>query len=171
MKNYLIAGIGIAVLVLAAAYLYQPTKQTPTPTTTPITSDTGIPVKLYFYNPSLDQGPGGVQCSGKGLVAVERVLPHTTMPLTKSIELLLRGELSDAERSQGLTTEFPLPGVTLKTATIVQGVATLTFDDPESKTGGGSCRAGVLWAQIEATAKQFPTVASVRFLPEELFQP
>lgn len=40
-----------------------------------------------------------------------------------------------------------------------------------NKTNGGSCRAGILWFQIEATAKQFSEVKQVRFLPEELFQP
>ncbi len=173
MKNYFLAGIGLLTVVLAALYLYAPASQTPTPTPTltPVASETGTRVMLYAYNPSLDQGPGGAQCSRKGLVAVERVLPQTVTPLNDSIELLLRGELSDEERSQGLTTEFPLPGVVLKSATITDGVATLTFDDPQGKTGGGSCRVAVLWAQIEATAKQFPSVTSVRFLPEELFQP
>jgi len=138
---------------------------------TPVSAETGTSIKLYFYNPALDQGPGGVQCSKKGLVAVERVIPQTTTPLKDSIELLLRGELSEDEQGQGITTEFPLPGVSLKSATITKGVATLTFNDLQNKTGGGSCRVAVLWAQIEATARQFSTVTSVRFLPEELFQP
>ncbi len=133
--------------------------------------DPGTSVYLYFYNPDLDQGPGGVQCSKKGLVAVERVLPKTVTPLKESIELLLRGELSDKEREQGLSTEFPLSGLSLKSVELVQGVATLIFDDPQHKTGGGSCRVAILWSQIEATAKQFSTVTSVRFMPEELFQP
>ncbi|MES2135315.1 MAG: GerMN domain-containing protein [Patescibacteria group bacterium] len=138
---------------------------------TVVSTETGTHIKLYFYNPALDQGPGGVQCSEKGLVAVERVLPKTTTPLKDSIELLLRGELSDEERAQGVTTEFPLVGVSLKSAILEQGIATLTFNDPQNKTGGGSCRVGILWAQVEATAKQFSTVKSVHFMPEDLFQP
>ncbi len=140
-------------------------------TITSLSAETGIPIKLYFYNPALDQGPGGAQCTSNGLVAVERVIPETMTPLADSVKLLLRGEISEEERSLGIESEFPLPGVTLRSATITDGVATLTFDDPENKTGGGSCRVGILWAQIEATAKQFPTVTSVRFAPEELFQP
>lgn len=138
---------------------------------TPVSAETGTHIKLYFYNPALDQGPGGVQCSRNGLVAAQRVIPETSTPLADAVKLLLRGELSDEERAQGITTEFPLPGVMLSSAAITNGVATLTFDDPQNKTGGGSCRVAVLWAQIEATAKQFPTVTSVRFAPEELFQP
>ncbi|MEX2052495.1 MAG: GerMN domain-containing protein [Candidatus Paceibacterota bacterium] len=130
-----------------------------------------IPIKLYYYNPDLDQGQGGILCSSKGLVAVDRVLPDTTTPLAESIKLLLRGELTQAERAEGIETEFPLEGVTLENATISNGVATLTFNDPNNKTGGGSCRVGILLLQIEATAKQFPTVTSVRISPADLFQP
>ena len=128
-------------------------------------------MKLFFYNPKLDQGPGAAQCSEKGLVAVERVIAKTTTPLAETIKLLLRGELTDEERSSGITTEFPITGVTLKSATIQNAVATLTFIDPQNKTSGGSCRVAILTAQITATAKQFSTVQSVRFAPEELFQP
>lgn len=137
----------------------------------PTLTEDGLRIKLYFYNPSLDQGPGGVQCSVHGLVPVERIIPQTETPLTDVIQLLLRGELSDEERAQGITTEFPLEGVSLKKAVIENEVATLTFDDPMNKTGGGSCRVSILWHQIAATAQQFPTVSEVRFMPEELFQP
>lgn len=134
-------------------------------------SDDGVRIKLYFYNPKLDQGPGGVQCSAKGLVAVERIIPKTSTPLTDAIRLLLRGEISEEERALGITSEFPLAGVTLTSASIKEGTATLTFSDPSNATGGGSCRVGILWHQIAATAKQFPSVTQVRFMPEELFQP
>ena len=140
-------------------------------TTVPVQTDAGTQIKLFYYNPALDQGPGGAQCSSVGLVAVERVISNSTTPLRDAIQLLLRGELTEEERSQGVTTEFPLAKVTLKSATLVNGAATLTFLDPQNKTGGGSCRVAILMAQIEATAKQFPTVDSVRILPETLFQP
>ncbi len=130
-----------------------------------------VPIKLHLYNPTLDQGPDGVQCSRNGLVAVERFIPKTTTPLADAVRLLLRGDVSDEEKISGIESEFPLSGVTLKSAYIADGVATLIFDDPQNKTGGGSCRVAILWAQIEATAKQFPVVKSVRFMPENLFQP
>ena len=140
-------------------------------TITSLSVETGMPIKLYFYNPALDQGPGGVQCSSKGLVAVERVIPKTQTPLTDAVKLLLRGEISDTERATGIQSEFPLQGLTLVNAAITDGVATLTLNDPQNKTVGGSCRVSILWAQISETAKQFSTVKSVRFMPEELFQP
>lgn len=130
-----------------------------------------ISIKLYFYNPALDQGPGGVQCSRNGLVAVERFIPKTSTPLADAVRLLLRGEISNGEKASGIESEFPLAGLTLESASITDEVATLAFDDPQNRTVGGSCRTGILWAQIEATAKQFSTVKSVRFMPEELFQP
>ncbi len=131
----------------------------------------GLAIRLYYYNPGLDQGPGGVQCTENGLVFVERIISQTNTPLAEAIKLLLRGEISDSEKAKGITSEFPLSGVTLKSAVIQNGVAVLTFNDPENKTGGGSCRVATLRAQIEATAKQFPAVRSLQFMPEELFQP
>lgn len=130
-------------------------------------------IKLYRYEPArdTDENRGGVQCTRQGLVAVERSIPVTETPIQDAIRLLLKGGLTDAERAVGITTEFPLAGVELKGANLQNGVLTLEFIDPNNSTGGGACRVGILWFQIEATAKQFPGVSSVRFIPEELFQP
>lgn len=110
-------------------------------------------------------------CSKEGLVKVERQLPITMTPIQDTINLLLKGELTQEERERGITTEFPLEGVELKGASLKNGVLTLNFNDPNHKTSGGSCRAGILWFQISETAKQFPQVEIVKFMPEELFQP
>ncbi|MDD2696996.1 MAG: Gmad2 immunoglobulin-like domain-containing protein [Candidatus Pacebacteria bacterium] len=129
-------------------------------------------VKLYYYNPELDKDEtGNISCSRAGLVAVERTVSVTKTPIQDTIRLLLQGELTDKEKANGIATEYPLEGVSLKGASLNEGVLTLQFDDPNNKTGGGSCRVGILWFQIEATAKQFPEVQEVKFIPEELFQP
>jgi len=129
-------------------------------------------VKLYRYDPARDRDKtGNIQCSRAGLVAVERTMPVTKTPIQDAIRLLLKGGVTDAERTAGITTEFPLAGVELKGANLKDGTLTLEFSDPNNRTGGGSCRVGILWFQIEATAKQFPEVKEVRFMPEELFQP
>ncbi|TFG35496.1 MAG: hypothetical protein E4H47_01350 [Parcubacteria group bacterium] len=129
-------------------------------------------VKLYYYNSSLDKdSTGNVLCTRTGLVAVNREIPITNTPIQDTIKLLLSGNLTNAEKAQGISTEYPLQGLNLLAASLNSGVLTLTFDDPNNKTGGGSCRVGILWFQIEATAKQFSGVSSVRFMPEELFQP
>ncbi|MDD5503052.1 MAG: Gmad2 immunoglobulin-like domain-containing protein [Candidatus Thermoplasmatota archaeon] len=129
-------------------------------------------VKLYYYNQAKDQdATGNVMCTSKGLVAVDRQIPSTITPIKDTINLLLQGNLTSTEKAQGISTEYPLPGLTLKSAALSNGTLTLEFSDPQNKTSGGSCRAGILWYQIEATAKQFSGVTTVKFKPETLFQP
>lgn len=129
-------------------------------------------IKLFYYNSELDKDEtGNVRCSRDGLVAVEREVLISQTPIQDSIRLLLLGELTAEERAQGIETEYPLEGLSLKGATLKDGVLTVEFADSKSKTVGGSCRVGILWFQIEATAKQFPEVRQVRFWPEEIFQP
>lgn len=167
-SGYLIAATSVVLAALGAWYFYA--QKTPdVPSATP--DSRTVPVTLYYYDPARDQGPGGAQCGAAGLAGVERRLPESETLLADTIRLLLRGEISDEERARGIATEFPLAGVELVSASTVDGVATLAFSDPQNKTGGGSCRVSMLWAQIEATAKQFPGVTSVRFAPDDLFQP
>jgi hypothetical protein len=130
-------------------------------------------VKLYYYNSNLDKdASGNILCSSKGLVAVNRTIPVTQTPLQDTVRLLLRGELTAGEKTSGVTTEFPLPGVSLTSASLQNsGALTLAIADPSQKTSGGACRAQVLRAQVEATARQFPTVTSVTFSPDTVFQP
>ncbi len=92
-------------------------------------------------------------------------------PIQDALRLTLAGEVSVREKASGLTSEFPLPGVALKGVALHDGALTIELEDPQHKTSGGACRASVLRAQIEATAKQFPEVTSVRFIPDTLFQP
>jgi hypothetical protein len=129
-------------------------------------------VKLYYYNQIKDTNKNGnAMCSKDGLDAVWRKIPITQTPIQDTIRLLLKGKLTQAELENGLSTEYPLHGFELKGATLENGELTLDFLDPENKTGGGSCRIGILWFQIEETAKQFSEVINVKFTPEELFQP
>lgn len=129
-------------------------------------------IKLYYYNPTKDTDPAGnLICSRQGLVAVNRQVIKTNTPIQDAIQQLLKGQLTPEEKQLGATTEFPLAGVSLKGANVKDGVLTLEFADPQNKTSGGSCRAGILWDQIEATAKQFVGVKEVVFKPRELFQP
>lgn len=128
-------------------------------------------IKLYYYNPELDKDEAdNIMCSEKGLVPVVRTLSSKNV-IEDTIALLIKGELTEEERKEGLTTEYPLEGFNLVKTELKDGVLTLTFEDPNNKTSGGSCRVNILWSQIAKTAKQFPQVQEVRFLPEELFQP
>jgi cyclophilin family peptidyl-prolyl cis-trans isomerase len=128
-------------------------------------------VNLYYYNPQNDQdGNGNTMCSRQGLVSVQREVYSKDL-IKNTISQLLFGNLTDQERSQGITTEYPLDGFSLSGYTLSNGILTLTFNDPGNQTTGGACRVGILWFQIEATAKQFSQVQNVKFLPEDLFQP
>ncbi len=128
-------------------------------------------IKLYYYNAEKDKNAAGtVLCSAQGLVAFNRQVPVTNTPIQDAVRELLKGPTS-TERSQTSGTEFPLAGVTLTGASLSSGVLTLTFADPQGKTSGGSCRVTILRAQIEATAKQFAGVNTVRLMPTSLFQP
>jgi len=141
-------------------------------TINPVRNEVSNRVKLYYYNYELDKDEfGNTACSRNGLVSVERQIPITQTPIQDTIKLLLSGNLTEEERAQGIDTEYPLEGLTSKGASLKDGVLTLEFDDSKNKTVGGACRVGILWFQIEATAKQFSEVQQVRFLPEEIFQP
>lgn len=129
-------------------------------------------VQLFYYRPTQDADKtGNLLCSRQGLVAVDRQIVKTMTPIQDTIKELLKGQLTPEEKARGIVTEFPLPGVSLEGANLKEGVLTLEFTDPQKKTGGGSCRVGILWLQIETTAKQFTDVKKVLFKPEELFQP
>jgi len=132
-------------------------------------------ILLYYYDPELDRdASGNIQCTNAGLVPVQRKLPISLFGealIEETIRLLIAGELTAEERGQGITTEFPIEDLVLTGATLIGGELTLSFEDPGFRTSGGACRAAILWAQIEATALQFPGVEQVRFSPEDLFQP
>jgi hypothetical protein len=132
----------------------------------------GRTIQVYFYNSAKDTDPSGtVLCSRQGLVAVERQVPITNTPIQDAIQLLLAGGLTSSEKTTGISTDYPLAGITLKGAALTNGVLTLEFTDPLNTTSGGACRSNILWYQIEATAKQFSEVKEVKFKPESLFQP
>lgn len=116
-------------------------------------------IKLYFYDQNRDKdAQGNILCSSQGLVPAERVIPFTTTPIQDAVKELLKSDQA-------------FSGVTLSGANLSNSVLTLTFSDPQNKTSGGSCKVSILRAQIEATAKQFGGVNSVRFMPASVFQP
>lgn len=129
-------------------------------------------VSLYYYSPEADtDADGNIMCSRAGLIEVERTITEVQTPLTSTLELLLEGELTEAEEAQGITTDFPLEGFSLEGVNLENGVATIEFSDPQNSSSGGSCRVSILYAQIEATATQFPEVDEIRIIPEDILQP
>jgi len=91
------------------------------------------------------------------------------MPIRFATTVASKTPIQDAIRA--LLAEWNLPGVTLEAASLNNGVLTLTFSDPQFQTSGGSARVIQMRNQIEATAKQFAGVNSVRLMPNSVFQP
>lgn len=129
-------------------------------------------VQLFYYNPALDEDEtGNIMCSRDGLVPVTRTIASQT-PIEDTLRLLLLGELTEAELAAGITTEYPLSGVSISSVALsADGLLRVEFADPENKLVGGSCRTGILAGQVMETAKQFEEVREVEFLPEDVFQP
>jgi len=163
----------IILALMAAGLIWYAVASTPpfsTPASTPPIGEIEYSnILLYFHNPSKD--PRADICSRDAVFPVVRRVPKTQTPVQDAVQLLLKGELTAEERMAGFSTEFPLKGLELAGANLKDGVLTLEFRNPENRTGGGSCRVGILWSQIEKTAMQFSGVKQVRFIPEELFQP
>lgn len=76
--------------------------------------------------------------------------------------------IQDAVRA--LLNEWNLPGVTLKGASLNNGVLTLEFSDPQYQTSGGSARVSQMRSQIENAVKSYG-VTSVKYLPVGVFEP
>jgi hypothetical protein len=129
-------------------------------------------VNLFYYNAVVDRDvENNALCDQAAILPVEREIAVSLSPIRDTIDLLLKGELTGDEKENGFKTEFPLAGLSLNGASLKNGTLTLEFNDPGGKTTGGSCRVGILWGEIVKTARQFPEVRDVRFVPLELFQP
>jgi hypothetical protein len=131
-----------------------------------------VTLKTFFYSAARDTDPyGNILCSSKGIVAVPKKVSAEEYTITRALHELMRGELTARQKAEGLSTEFPLSGLSLVGVAVEGGTAEITFIDPLSRTSGGSCRVSVLRAQIEATVSQFPGVSRVVLKPAEAFQP
>jgi hypothetical protein len=129
-------------------------------------------VKLYYYDQKKDlsENKNNASCESKYVLPVERKIEVTQTPIQDTIRLLIKGELTSAEKNAGFATEFPHKDFVLKGANLKDGTLTLDFPQVTGFTEGGSCRVNLLNAQIEKTAKQFPEVKQVKYT-EILFQP
>jgi len=130
-------------------------------------------VDLYYYNKEKDTGAGGqLRCSPASVLPVERKIAGKK-PVRETLELLLKGELKDEEKAAGFQTEFPHPDFRLKSVDFDKdsGRLSIYFTRVPGFTSGGSCRTGLLHAQIKKTAGQFAGVSRVLIRPETLFQP
>ena len=128
-------------------------------------------IKLYYYDYEKDK------CNdyAKGIVPVERKVADSDdieTTIKDTLNLWLQGELTAEENEGGLSREISSDDdVKVTDVTIDEkGILTLTFSDPQHKTSGGSCHAGVLYAELEAIVRQFTEIKSFRVLPIGIFE-
>lgn len=124
-------------------------------------------IQLYYYNSNYDPK---FDCLISAVVPVEREIPKTESSIQDAINLLIKGEITAEEKLAGFMSEFPYSNFKLLDTNLENGVLTLSFTEIPGFTTGGSCRIGILSAQIIKTAEQFNEVEKVIFSPVELFQ-
>lgn len=171
MKKNITIPILLFILILGIIYV---TNRSSNPSISPdvLPNAPTQTINLYYYSQSLDQDEtGNILCSKKGLVAVERTIPKSETSIDDTIRLLIKGELTNDETKQGISTEFPLPDFEFIQSELKNRILTLTFKDPQFRTSGGACRVQILQQQIEATAKQFNEVSEIIIKPSDIFQP
>lgn len=201
--KYLLAGFfGVSILTLGVLQIIQMNSlqnlqksvvemkadidslKTPTPevdltaTTTPTTTP-GKTMTLKFYVSDLVKDPEVANCNAPSFV--ERELPYSSTPLTDALNYLFKSlKLTNNEQGAGLVNRFEtvdyaarLAQFKLVSATVSNKVASITLDDPLDFTGQGSCAGSIIQSQITNTAKQFSTITTVKYLPDNgtLFQP
>jgi hypothetical protein len=126
-------------------------------------------VSLFYYNQSQDKENS---CDYEFVVPVEREILSGQDIIKNTVELLIRGQLTEKEKSEGFTTEFPNADFKLLESNLSEkGKLTLKFTEVPRFTSGGSCRVGLLMEEVLKTAKQFPQVKSIVLEPESLFEP
>jgi hypothetical protein len=124
-----------------------------------VTQASNRPINIYLYNEAKDKdASGNVLCSAQGLETISKNIPFTNTPIQDAVKALF-----------AMDPKFV--GVTLSSASLSNGVLTLAINDPNHKTSGGSCKVNILKVEVEATAKQFGQVTSVRYTPTGVFQP
>jgi spore germination protein GerM len=115
--------------------------------------------KVKVYLVALDDaGKSGKKIGcGDSLVAVTRTINATAAPLKAAIEELL----SSPHKDDGQLGNYVFgPNLKLKSASISKGTATIRFSGAISVAG--ICDEPRITEQIEATAKQFPTIKRVK---------
>lgn len=130
-------------------------------------------VALYYFNQIEDQKLAPEQqINTSSILPVYRIFPATKNLLVDTINELIKGNLSVAEKTKWFTTEFPNKDFTLLSADVDDnGTLILEFNEVAGFTDGWSARMLILSNLVEKTALQFPAVKKVVFVPETLFQP
>jgi hypothetical protein len=109
---------------------------------------------IYQWRPN-DKDPGKEYF----LMGVIKDVPKTISPLRKSLEILF-ADTTPAEKQDGW--EPAVFGMKFKGVVLKGGVATIKFSQPEEKVKLLSFAGKMFLEAVERTAKQFPTVKTVK---------
>lgn len=142
-------------------------------------SDTSLAMKwntevsLFYFNSLTDAKlPIEQQININSIQPVKRLISNSKNIIRDSINLLLAGDLSQIEKTNWFTSEFPNKSFRLINMDLsADGILSLTFTEVPWFTSGWSARMAIMANSIIKTAKQFPQVKEVKFTPEWLFQP
>ncbi len=142
-------------------------------TVSPFATQTSTKVALYYFNAKEDAKlPPEQQVNVDSILPVYRMFPATDDLLRDAINYLIQWALFGTEKDQWFTTDFPNAKFRLLSTNITaEGILTLEFTEVPGFTDGGSARMLIMANSIIKTAKQFPGVKKVVFVPETLFQP
>ncbi len=168
MKRYQIAliffSLGIALVTFSFDWFLSFNDKVTTTTTT--VSDSGpeySSLNIFFSN--TNQDPNGLYCD-KTYPIVRKISRPTNNPASRlgefayvAIKELLKGP-TDAEKKEGFLTSIN-PETKVQKISIVDGVATVDFNQGLGREVGGSCRVGAIRSQITETLKQFPEIKDV----------
>ncbi len=143
---------------------------------TPVSSfatQTATKVALYYFNQKEDSKlPPEQQINVESLLPVYRNFPPTDDILRDALSYLIQWALTAEEKKSWFTTEFPNKNFRLLSSSLDEdGTLVLEFSEVPGFTDGGSARMLIMANSIIKTAKQFPGVKKVVFVPETLFQP
>ncbi len=127
---------------------------------------------IYYYNEVEDRklNGGEITCDTRAVLPVKQS-SRTIQTPESVIQKLISNELGTDAKIAGFSTEFPNTEFKLLTTKLNEDALELTFTEVPGFTSGGSCRIGLIRAQIEKTALQFEEVKKVFILPEEILQP
>ncbi|MDD5341595.1 MAG: GerMN domain-containing protein [Patescibacteria group bacterium] len=126
-------------------------------------------VNVYWGN--TNKNPNAEDC--RLVYPINRNVAKTKEVARAALEELLQGP-TDAEKSQGYYTSIN-SNVKIQKLIIVNGTASVDFDEQLEAAVGGSCRVAAIRAQITQTLKQFSTVKnviiSINGRTEDILQP
>lgn len=110
-------------------------------------------------------------CDYQFVMPVEREIPASGNIIEDTVELLIKGQLTEGEKAGGFTTDLPNADFKLLASNLSDsGTLTLKFTEVPGLTSGDSCRVGLLMEEILKTVRQFPQVKRIVFQPDSLFE-